>query len=639
MPAITGARRRLTAPRPARVALAAMAACAALPGFAEPITGEKIADVTCDIVQMPTRDGTLLTTYVYKPTGGTGRYPVIMQRNPYGYLSQDGCFTGFSAAMAYWAENGYVGVHQEVRGTFNSEGQFDPNMQEAEDGYDAVEWAASQPWSNGQIGLTGASYLGLTVWQPAIHNPPHLRAIAPSITTADAHDDWLYDNGVFLPWGSQYWVGTTFVPDQIQRQGQAIGLAQKKIDAQIAQWNADFQANVLTQYVWQLPYTEFPGFRQYASYYYDWLWNPNYKGYWARIDTETRWPHVKVPSLNTGAWYDPFQQGTVSNYRGMREQGGTQLAREGTHLVMQAYGHSGDSGTPTFGDDTFDSTYALRFFDYYVKGLNNGFDKLPRVNLYVLVPPNLGDTGGGFWVTADDYPVPGTQFQKWYLGSGGHANTRLGDGTLSTERGGHGVDRFTYDPANPVPTTGGNYLNGGPTLLQAGAAEQSSVELRNDVLVYTSDALASDLPAVGPLKVHFWAISSAPDTDFTAKLVDVRPDGRTENVLDRVVRARFREGDKKAPHYITPGEAYEYTLDVGNIGIIFPAGHKLRLEISSSNFPRVARNLNTAVPNQYDTSKFVVAHQQILHDADHPSFVVMPIAPGIQQPRDKVSGR
>lgn len=625
---------RAALPARTRLAAAAAFACALAPAVhATPVTDPNYPGVTCDTVQMATRDGTLLTTYLYQPTTA-GKYPVIVQRNPYGMLSGDGCFKGSSAGMATWGQNGYVGVHQEVRGTFNSQGVFDPNVQEADDGYDAVEWAAAQPWSNGRVGLIGASYLGLTTWQPAIHNPPHLVAMAPSITTADLHDDWLYDNGVFLPWGSLYWIGLTFMPDQITRQGQALGLSQDQINQQIADFNADFNANILTKWVWELPLTSFPEYKQLNSYYYDWLWNPNYLGYWSKMDTETRWQNVKVPTLNSGAWYDPFQVGTVSNYMGMKKRGGTDLARKGTRLIMQAYGHSGDSGTPTFGSDAFDPTYTQRFFDYYVKGLANGFDSEPAVNMYVLVPPNQGQTGSGFWTTADDYPVPGTQYVKWYLSSNGAANSRLGDGILTTDASqvATTADHYTYDPANPVPTTGGNYLNGGAALLKAGAAEQGTVELRDDILVYTSTALTQDVPAVGPLQAQFWASTSARDTDFTVKLVDVRPDGYTENVLNRVVRARFREGDKRQPKFIEPGKPYLYTLDIGNIGIVFPAGHQIRVEVSSSDFPRVARNLNTAAANQYDTDRYVVAKQTIYHDADHPSYLVLPVAPGIKKP-------
>ena len=622
--------------RPARTAafaLGAVACAAANVAAAAPVTDPRFPGVTCDTVQMAARDGVKMTTFVYLPTT-PGRYPTLLTRDPYGRLSANGCFAGGTASYAAWAQGGYAAVYQEVRGTYTSEGAFDPNVQEANDGYDAVEWAAAQPWSNGRVGMNGGSYLGLTQWQPTIHRPPHLVAIAPAITTSDLHDSWLYDNGVFLPWGSIYWIGLTFMADQMIRQGQAAGIPQQQIDAQVADFNARMRSDLLTKWVWDLPYTEFPEFKQYAPFFYDWVANPNYLGYWSKMDVETRYRKVDIPTLNSGAWYDPFQVGTVRNYIGMRTQGGSAEARNGARLVMAAYGHSGDSKTPTFGSDAFDAGYQRRFFDHYLKGDSNGFENEPPVNLYILVPPDTGMTGSGFWISASQYPLPGTTARRMYLSSHGDANTRLGGGALVADAGAVATtaDRFTYDPHDPVPTTGGNYLNGGAALLKAGAADQSTVEMRGDVLVYTSAPLQEDLPVVGMVKIDFWAATSAHDTDFTAKLVDVHVDGFPHNVLDRVVRARFREGSKKPPKLVDPNTPYEYQLEIGNLGMIFPKGHRVRLEISSSNFPRVARNLNTAAPNQYATSRMVSAQQTIFHDASMPSFLELPVAAGVKRP-------
>jgi putative CocE/NonD family hydrolase len=594
------------------------------------VTDPAYPGVVCKTVQMPTRDDVLLTTFVYLPESPS-KHPVVLQRNPYGRGGSDDCFAGSSRNMAFWAQNGYVGVHQETRGTYTSEGTFEPNVQEAEDGYDAIEWAAAQEWSDGKVATTGGSYLGLTQWQPAIHTPPSLVAMAPGITTSDLHDSWLYDNGVFLPWGSMYWIAATFMPDAITRRGQAQGLPQAEIDAQVANWQARVRNEMMSDWLWQLPLTSFSEYREYAPYYYDWLENPNYAGYWASMDVETRYANVKVPTLNTGAWYDPFQIGTVRNYLGMRSAGGSEQARSGARLVMSAYGHSGDSKTPTFGSDTFDPDYTLRFFDHYVKGIDNGINREAPVHLYVLVPPDAGTEGSGFWISGEDYPLPGTSYRRFYLASNGDANTRMGGGALTPTGSLGAPDHFTYDPRNPVPTTGGNYLNN-PALLQAGAADQSTVELRNDVLVYTSAPLEEDLPVIGPVTVKFWAASSAVDTDFTAKLVDVHHDEFAHNVLDRVVRARFREGHKQPPKLIEPGTPYEYTLELGHTGTIFKKGHRVRLEISSSNFPRVARNLNTGAENPYADDQIVVAQQTILHDAEHPSFLELPVAPGVSMP-------
>jgi uncharacterized protein len=424
------------------------------------------------------------------------------------------------------------------------------------------------------------------------------------------------------------------MPDQLVRAGRA---------GEVPGWIAKFNANASTDWVWRLPLSSLPSTVtefQLTPFYADWLAHPSYDASWANVDTETRYDNVRVPALISGDWYDPFQVGTVRNYLGMRSSAATPEARAGTKLVMGAYGHSGDSGTPTFGNDTFDPTlqYHLRFFDHYLKGVDNGIDRAAPVNLYVLVPPDTGNQGHGSWIAAAEWPVPGTHRKNLYLHSGGRANTRLGDGVLvESERdlrdgdddddrpAPEHADRLVYDPRDPAPTTGGNMCCNG-TLVPAGAREQSNVELRRDVLVYTSAPLEADMTVIGDVVVKLWARSSARDTDFTAKLVDVHRDGATHNVLDRIVRARYRRGSKLPPALIHPGRTYDYRIELGNTATVFRAGHRVRLEVSSSNFPHFARNLNTGLSNE-DTSSIEVARQTVLHDRKHPSRLELPIAP------------
>jgi hypothetical protein len=626
---------RLDFCRPLRAALATLALAQLAAGAAaSQVTSPQFPGVTCEEVRVPMRDGTLLTTDVYLPTA-PGRYPVVMQRDPYGRLLGNGCFVGLSSSVATFAQQGYVGIDQQVRGTYTSQGSFTPIFQEAKDGYDAVEWAGVQPWSTGKVGMTSGSYLGIVQWQAAPLRPPHLAAIAPSVMDSDYHDGNAYVNGVFSLWLSQSWPAGAIIPDQMFRAGQS--------SAQVDAWNTLVNENLLTSWVWQLPLSGFSEFRQFASFYYDWVGHPNYDAYWAKVDTSTRYPDIIVPALVSGDWYDPFQVGTVQNFQGMRSVGGSAQARQGTRLVMGAYGHSGDSGTPTFGDDTPDPSIQMRFYDHYLKGLDNGFEDDPIVHLYVLVPPNSGDTGSGFWITGNDFPLPGTRIAKYFLHSGGHANTRLGDGMLRGDDGGRDeraratadharatADHFDYDPENPVPTVGGNMCCNG-VLLPAGALDQSTVELRNDVLVYTGAPLAHDMAVIGTVNATFWAMTSARDTDFTLKLVDVHPDGLTHNVLDRIVRARFREGSRLPPELVEPNQPYQYTLELGNTATIFRAGHQIRVEVSSSSFPHYARNLNTGLDNN-STDAVLVAHQTILHDNDHASFIALPIAPHVAIP-------
>jgi putative CocE/NonD family hydrolase len=273
----------------------------------------------------------------------------------------------------------------------------------------------------------------------------------------------------------------------------------------------------------------------------------------------------------------------------------------------------------------------LRFYDHYVKGVDNGIDREPAVQLFVQVPPDTGTQGSGFWITADTFPLPGTERARLNLRSGGRANSRRGDGVLDRDKPSNGPDdTFVYDPKQPVPSHGGGLccVSLG-SYFGSGAQDQSVIEMRDDVLVYTSAPLTSELPVIGPVKVTFWAKSTARDTDFTAKLVDVHPDGFAQNVLDRVVRARFRSGSKSAPSLIEPGRPYEYTIDLGYTATIFKVGHRIRLDISSSAFPHLARNHNTG-GDPHDDARFVVATQTILHDEKHPSYVELSVVPAIR---------
>ncbi len=412
---------------------------------AAPVTSPDFPGVTCDTVMVPMRDGTLLATDLYSPTATvpptTGRYPVILLRDPYTRGFGGGCFKGIgggalgpASSLATFAQNGYVALVQEVRGTNRSQGAFREMVQEAKDGYDAIEWAGTQPWSSGKVGTTSGSYLGLVQWQAAIHAPPHLAAICPQITASDYHDNWTYVNGVFDLWFGMSWP-PGWVTDQLIRALQATDAPQSEIDGRVAAWNSAVNANLASSWVWQLPLAGFDRFYALAPYFYDWIDHPSYDAFWAALDVETRWKDVQVPALINSAWYDIFQVGSFRNFDGMKRYGGTPTARTGTKLLVGAYGHAGDSGTPTFGSDgnagfLLPVATQLPFFDRYLKGIQNGWEHEPNVRLYVLLPPDAGKTGSGFWVSGDSYPLPGTRTAAMYLASGGHANSSRGDGRL-----------------------------------------------------------------------------------------------------------------------------------------------------------------------------------------------------------------
>lgn len=641
MPSLTNRITRL-APR-----IAAIAVAFALFGAA------RAQAVTCSVEWAPARDGTLLATEVYLPAD-PGPHPVILQRSPYtrSPAAPQLASNCNNAQMTFLASNGYAAVLQDVRGRHRSGGVMDAMQQEADDGYDAIEWAAVQPWSTGKVGMIGGSYVGLTQYQPAIQTPPHLAAIAPHITASDYHDHWTYVNGAFDLWFAQSWMLLTFAGEQVIRNLEDAGLPQAEVFAKTAEWVANGRASILTDWVWRLPLDSFDEYRKtsatdpvysqaLAPYYYDWLAHPDYDAFWAKMDLEPRYGDVKVPTLNTGWWYDIFQIGTVRNFQNMQSGGGTPEARSGSMLYMWAGCHACPAGTKAgeidFGPQNQQNLNALyvRFFDRWLKGVENGIDEEPAVKIFVMVPPSTGTVGGGFWLESETFPLPDTHVQRWRLASGGNANGVDGDGRLVRGVGAGpdaraGEDTFVYDPNDPVPTKGGNMccVN---DLLPSGAFDQRDIEQRDDVLVYTSEPLKQDVAVIGNVKVKLWAKSSAPDTDFTAKLVDIHQDGYAQNILNRVVRARFRHGSKLPPSLIEPGKAYEYSIELGNTATVFQQGHRIRLEISSSNFPHYARNQNTAAPVGSD-AVVQIAHQTILHDGKHQSTLELPVVPSVRAP-------
>ena len=593
--------------------------------------------VTCRVEQAPMRDGVRLATEVYLPPGD-GPFPVILQRTPYNRRSPAPGTDCDTAAGRYFAERGYATLNQDTRGRYRSEGEFDAMRQEARDGYDAVEWAAARPWSNGKVGMIGGSYVGLTQWQAAVGQPPHLVAIAPHYSSSDYLQGWTYQGGAFDLWFALSWTAQTLAPDTLQRRLEAAGMPAGRVQQEVSAFVDEGRAKLLDDWLWQVPLKDFAGFRRngnIAAYYDEWLARPGYDDYWADLDVETKYPRIQVPALITGGWYDVFQEGTVRNFIGMREEGGSEAARNGTQLVMRALCHACPADT-TAGEIDFGPDNALdlnaawaRWFDYWLKDIDNGVADDPAVRLFVMTPPNEGTAGGGFWVTADTFPLPDAVETRLYLQSGGHANSLAGDGVLAADGPGGPADAYVYDPREPVPTVGGNMCCRND-MLASGAFDQRAVERRGDVLVYTGEPLQDDLTVIGPVQVELWAASSAPDTDFTAKLVDVHLDGYAHNVSEGIVRARFRNSDYRES-WLTPGAVHDYTIDLGYTATVFRRGHRIRLEISSSNFPHFDRNPNTATPFG-EGAELKPAAQRVVHDDLHPSHLVLQVAASVRAP-------
>ena len=568
-------------------------------------------------VEIPMRDGTILRADMYSPDDD-GPHPVLLSRTPY---NKQGANVMFDCLKA--AGMGYVVVVQDCRGRYNSDGVFYPFLNESQDGYDTIEWIARQPWCTGKVGMYGPSYIGATQWLAAIAQPPHLVTIAPNVTASDYHDGWTYQSGAFLLGFSMSWTLSAFSVPNLARlkPPKETWTELRDLLVQALDSPASHYAYVPPR---DYPLLKYPGL---APYYYDWLDHPSEDEYWKRWKIQDMHDRIKVPVFNIGGWYDIFLNGTLRNYTGMRERGGSAEARAATRLFVGPWFHGAPlmgqvSGEINFGIGATGIAFGLddqqfRWFDYWLKGKKNGITEEPPVSVFTM--------GENRWHRHTQWPPADVTYQDWFLHSGGKANTLNGDGSLSPEGpGAEGPDHFLYDPRNPVPTEGGG-LCCGPTMSSGGAFDQRAIESRPDVLVYTSEALQKDLEVTGPVMVKLWASSSARDTDFSAKLVDVHPTGYAQNLVDNLVRARYRDSLER-PTLIEPGKPYELTIDLYGTSNLFKAGHRIRVEVSSSNFPRFDRNTNTGRTIATDT-EMVPALQTVYHDHARGSRLVLAVRP------------
>ncbi len=391
---------------------------------------------------------------------------------------------------------------------------------------------------------------------------------------------------------------------------------------------------------WKLPLTDYPILNlekrpdlgsnsTVAPYFLDWLAHPSYDDYWKALSIEEHFGDINVPALHVAAWYDLFLGGSLRNYEGIKAHGGSEAARKGQQLVVVIGGHAGPG--PKVGDVDFgpnanepQDQYEMRWYDYLFKGAQNEFASSKPVKIFVM--------GANQWRDEDDWPLARAKSTKYFLHSSGKANSLRGNGSLSTTTPTKETpDQYIYDPANPAPTVGGP-LCCEPQRWPPGPRDQRSVEARDDVLVYSTPPLGADLEVTGPVSLELYAKSSAVDTDFTAKLVDVWPDGFAQNLTEGILRARYRDS-RETPTLLNPGQVYKLTIDVWATSNVFKKGHTLRLEISSSNFPRFDRNQNTGTTRYLKTSdgpagnRFVSATNAIYHDVEHPSALILPVVP------------
>jgi putative CocE/NonD family hydrolase len=553
-------------------------------------------DVRLDnLVEVPMRDGVNLAADVYRPTQ-PGRYPVIISRTPY---STERTPSAYDAAIFY-ARRGYVYLYQDVRGRHESEGRWEPFRNDIEDGYDTVEWAAKQSWSNGKICMEGGSYLGHVQWRAAMAKPPHLTCLVPKVASTSLYHDWITLNG---GWRLSFNFGWGPVRQE-SRIMQNTGMHTMAGGPEALQFN---------KILWHLPLVnmqELAGRR--ARFYQDWIAHPDYDDYWKKLNAEEVFDQITVPVYTMGGWFDIFTQGTQHGYTGMSTKGGSEVARKKSRMLIGPWGHgpSRKFGEMDFGAhaQVDELATALRFYDFWLKGKDDGIDSEPPVTLYVM--------GKNVWRQENEWPLARTQYRKMYFQEGGKLNWDAPSGEGKP-------DVYRYDPANPVPSLGGNNCCGTPT--PAGPMDQRPIEKRSDVLGYTSEVLDRDIEVSGPVKVMLQASSDCTDTDFVAKLIDVFPDGRAIPVAEGIMRARYRVSLSK-PQLLEPGRVYEFPIDMVGTSNAFLKGHRIRVDITSSHFPQFDRNPNTG--DAFGTSsKVKVATQSIHHSAAHASHIVLPVIP------------
>ena len=563
------------------------------------------------------RDGVTLYADIYRPEGD-GPFPTILQRTPYDKTT---ALTNTMLDPIRSAKAGFAVVIQDTRGRHASEGEFYAFVDDIDDGYDTVEWAAAQPWSNGKVGMYGASYVGATQWLAATSRPPHLVAIAPTVTASNYHDGWTYQGGAFELGFNMSWTLLQLTLANFKNVSGVQGVPRERRGEMIK------LIDNMTEGFEHLPTKDFPGLDSgLAKYYYDWLAHPNFDDYWKKLCIEDHHSEIDVPAMHFGGWYDIFLGGTIRNYLGMKESGATETARSGQKLIIGPWAH-GARGSTMAGRHYFgimadpaatdiDGMH-LRWFDHWLNNQKNGITDEPPVRIFVM--------GDDQWREEQEWPLARAVETKYYLHSSGKANSKNGDGTLGTDiPQSEAPDVFLYNPADPVPTTGGA-LCCNPYYAANGAYDQNEVEERQDVLVYSTPPLERDTEVTGPVTVTLWASTSATDTDFTAKLVDVCENGCARNLTDGIIRARYRDSMSN-PTLLEPGRPYCYDIDLWATSNVFKAGHRIRLEISSSNFPRFDRNTNTGNIIAEDTD-LRPALQTIFHDGQQASYISLAIVP------------
>jgi putative CocE/NonD family hydrolase len=550
--------------------------------------GDIIDELTVVIkkdVMIPMRDGVELSANISRPDD-TNKYPVILMRTPYGKDNEEDEFGEYIARM------GYVLVVQDCRGTSKSNGVWIPGINEKNDGIDTRRWILKQSWCNGQIGTYGASYLGFTQFASSTEDNNSLKVMVAGVPVIDWYNNTTYIGGALNHVSIMGWCADMADP----KQGEG-----SKIEGEL-----DFKALPLIEWDKNNVGVELPWMRE-------WIKNPVDNRFWKSIsDMNEIKEKLDIPLLITSGWYDLFSIHALDYIADAIRKG-----KNDQHLIMGPQGH-GESTLPggiDLDESIFEEMeqYDFAMLNYWLKDFENEKPELAPIKLFVM--------GENYWRDEYEWPLKRTKYVNYFLSSNGNANTLNGDGRLSADLTSKTKnDKYIYDPNDPVPTKGGAVLYG-----KIGPYDHTEIELRNDVLVYTTPALDTDLEVTGNVKVVLYASTDVTNTDWTAKLLDVYPDGKAYNLCDGIIRASYNE-DPKNPGPIEPKKIYKYDIDLWATSNVFQKGHKIRVEISSSNFPRFDRNPNTGNVFGMD-AELKIANQTIYHGREYPSHIILPVTP------------
>ena len=581
-------------------------------GFSWPLAADAVAQTPARAettwvrehdVAVPMRDGVVLRADVWRPQG-SGPFPVLVYRTPYGKTAAQVDYTTFGKAV----ERGYAVVMQDVRGRFASDGEFEPYRGEGRDGYDTIEWAARQPWSTGSVGTFGLSYPGAVQWLAAVEGPPHLTAMVPAMTFASANM-FFYAAGV---WDNSWadWVWEDIAGDLRRRHGIAGPTTDDEAERS---WDS-----VRTRILWQLPLAAVPDFKAIAPWYYEWMRHPPWDSWWAWADLRARYARTSAAVLNLSGWYDEAYgpDGATTNFTGLTMTRGDAPTRAALLIGPWPHGVTGTgrtkAGDREFGPDAridYDQT-VLRWMDHWLRGVDNGVDREPPVRVFVM--------GDNRWRAAGRWPIPGTRPDTLYL-----TTPRSGSraGALSERPPGTGSPTSSYvaNPAKPVTDSFAE---------RSGAHDYRALASRPDLLTFETPPLDQDLEVVGALGAEVYVETGAPDVDLWVKVLDVAPDGTAYNLMapgSDVLRASYRDRTARRS-LLQRGRVYLLRLPGMLTGNTFKQGHRIRIHVMSSFAPNYGRNLQTGA-SETTSSHTRSARITIHHDARHPSRLILPVIP------------